>query len=65
MSGEILVNVHDLLAIRDALIADDKFEAYHRLRLVADPDCSNAVKYGDHWHPWQEIAKAVPQTARK
>lgn len=63
MPREVLVSVHILLAIRDALVAGDSNEAYHQLRMAADPDCKNALRYqGDHWKPWGDIADAVPRT---
>lgn len=58
MPGQILVNVSDLLAIRDALIADDAMEAYHQLRMIADPDCRNAFALGEHWASWEALAAA-------
>lgn len=60
MPGEVLISVHILLAIRDALVADDKDEAFHQLRMAADPECKNFLRYHDHWTPWEDIAAAVP-----
>lgn len=47
-----------LLAVRDALVANDVGEAYHRLRMLADPDCSVFLRTGDHWSEWERCADA-------
>jgi hypothetical protein len=43
---EVSVSVKGLLAIRDALIVNDKQEAYHQLY--------NLVKWNDPYKPWSE-----------
>lgn len=61
MPGEVLISVHVLLAIRNALIACDQNEAYHELLKAADPGNRNALQHdGNHWKSWEDIAAAVP-----
>lgn len=52
---KVLVSVAGLLAIRDALIDSDEAEAYHQLRMLADPD---AEPGRDHWAEWEKLKKS-------
>lgn len=60
MKGYILVNAKALIAIRDAIIDGDPSEAYHILRMQADPDCKVVLTQGDHWAQWEAIAEHAP-----
>jgi hypothetical protein len=56
-----------LLAIRDALVEGDPQEAYHQLRMIADPDCKvSLANRGDHWAEWGRKVRALaaPQSSR-
>jgi hypothetical protein len=50
----VSVKAADLLAVRNALIAGDINEAYHQLRMMADPSCDIALHTGDHWTEWED-----------
>lgn len=41
-----------LLAIRDALIKEDYYEAWHQLYLIADPECLEFT-------PWAKLEESV------
>lgn len=55
-AATVEVAVSSLLAIRDALITEDYHEAYHQLRLIADPDCEHALAERNHWIEWEHMA---------
>lgn len=61
-AGFAIVNAADLLSVRNALIAGDVDEAYHQLRMLADPTGSVQLQTGDHWTQWEKIAEAAKQT---
>lgn len=46
---KVTVDARRLLAIRDALVADDVFEAYHQLVMAVDPTFDFAKGYRDHF----------------
>lgn len=48
------VKASALIAIRDALIAEDIQEAYHQLRMIVDPN--NDVWLAEHNH-WAELER--------
>lgn len=52
----VQVKAAALLAIRDALIVEDYNEAYHQLRLIADPECEHALAERNHWIKWETMA---------
>lgn len=65
MIGYVLVNAKALIAIRDALVDDCLDDAYHILRMQADPDCKVALTQGDHWSQWEAIAELAPSEIEK
>ncbi len=60
MVGHILVNAKALMAIEKALVADDVHEAYHILRMQADPNNRHALAGRDHFAQWKRIAEHAP-----
>lgn len=53
MIGQVLVDASRLLAIRDALVLDDKMEVYHQLRMIVDP--TNRVALANDMNHWAEL----------
>jgi hypothetical protein len=56
MRGHVLVAADALIEIRDLLVKGDSSEAYHVLRMQADPTGSVYRNQGDHWANWNAIA---------
>jgi hypothetical protein len=65
MIGYVLVNAKALIAIRDSLVDEDYDQAYHILRMQADPDCHVCLTQGDHWAQWEAIAEHAPAQVEK
>ena len=65
MIGYVMVNAKSLIAIRDALVDECYDDAYHILRMQADPDCEVHLTQGDHWAQWEAIAEHAPVQLEK
>lgn len=60
MIGYVMIDAAALIAIRDALVNNEVDEAYHILRVQADPDFRHSLAAGNSWLQWEEIAKHSP-----
>lgn len=49
----VRISMVTLIAIRDALVINDVHEAYHQLRVIADPEPEVGR---DHWEAWERAA---------
>lgn len=59
--GWVSVEVTKLLAVHDALVDGDTSEAFHQLRLIADPDGGSvAIETGDSFSKWEAKRQALP-----
>lgn len=56
MQGRVMINASALMALHDALVADDSMEAFHILRMQADPDCKVFLERRDHFAQWKALA---------
>lgn len=58
--GHVSISAAALVALHDALVDGDANEAFHILRMQADPDCRVFLTKRDHFAQWKEIAAFSP-----